>query len=411
MKYIDFGSMKYNFLVKNLFYFGLSFFLVILVAYWVPITIGLPGVGSFYYNANLFEQISPRAFVGTIANLFSLDLKSYILVFQLIQLMWLALLLKNLQTGGDVLENQKTPYVSILLVGVFFAFSQVTFTNNIGGFVDIAAQLMVLSSAVLLFGTNQQSLSWQLFLAIGCACVAMLVHEKNIFEILILGIWLLWKTDIKRASFFLVPVGLFSAVFYLLTQDAESAYDSHQGYFDILNNMVLFITESSFNMYGVYLAGGMLWVLLAINVYLFVRMSNDIRQRRIRLFIALSLVIACFLPLLIAHDTTRLVGLIWLPLFLLIRETGFVSLVGQSQKRLVLTFVLCFVHVLVTPPMFIYEHKAFASNCYAEFVLTKVLEPIGASLGGIHPSLSLQVIERRDHTKGNECWPLKPYRW
>jgi hypothetical protein len=70
----------------------------------------------------------------------------------------------------------------------------------------------------------------------------------------------------------------------------------------------------------------------------------------------------CFGPLLAAFDTIRMVGVMWLPTYLLIREIDLKSALESVRFRQ-WTLGACFLQLLL-PPLLLYLGGVAPYNCY-----------------------------------------------
>jgi hypothetical protein len=108
------------------------------------------------------------------------------------------------------------------------------------------------------------------------------------------------------------------------------------------------------------------------------RAVRDDRQTagRTLAFLLLSTAI-CFAQLLVAHDTSRLLGLTWFPTLVLLRRVDFASRLHRASVQVAVAALLLL--QLALPPLFVLEHRAIPLNCYAQSSLRRV---VGTGTGG-----------------------------
>ena len=111
----------------------------------------------------------------------------------------------------------------------------------------------------------------------------------------------------------------------------------------------------------------------------------------------------CFAPLLVAHDTIRIVGGIWLPTFLLICEIDLKAALETVRFRQ-WAVSACFIQLLL-PPLLLYLGGAAPFNCYSRELVLRVLPPKTA-LG----PFGLYALDRPDISDAIVCWPPQPIR-
>ncbi len=399
-------------LIKTFFITAISLFLA---ALWVPVNSELIKPTPQYYYADVLWDPAPRAVLGTLVRVFSLSKTGFIVFLQLCQFMWLLLLLSVLAmraAGG----HAPFPLFAVSALGFLFTFNSVVYSSNsIAGLIDVAAYLIILISAILLL-YDRRFVPWKSGLlrqstAVLLSILAVLIHEKSLFDITIIGVWLYGRYGLKAGLGFVLPTVGAAALFLGSVADNKTGGETVGDYFNIIPDALDFMVHSSFNLYGILLGGGMLWIVFVMAARRFVMDCNVLHRRaekRRRLITVMAMAGLCLTPLVVAIDTNRMVGLIWLPTFLLVREVGFVREFQNSArlKRLVLS--LCLMQILL-PPLFIYGHGAVPLNCYSEGIISLARNP-NHKADGMPTPLTLNIHDRTDITKGNKCWPPWPVR-
>ena len=124
----------------------------------------------------------------------------------------------------------------------------------------------------------------------------------------------------------------------------------------------------------------------------------------------------CFGPLLVGHDTIRMVGGIWLPTFLLIREIDLKSALELVHFRQ-WALGACFLQLLL-PPLLLYVDGATPFNCYSRMLIVRFL-PRGRDMAlvptshGLWPAVGpfgLYALDRPDISNNIVCWPPRLLR-
>src|SRR5687767_3962788 len=122
---------------------GLVGALQVAIALWVPIN---RSVFPDYLDANLFEEVQPRALVGTVWQYFDLSAEWFLVSTQAALFVWLALVALLLERLGD----EAPPYaLNPRAIGLtfLFGFSTLAFiTNAFSGAVDIYAEVAVVAA-------------------------------------------------------------------------------------------------------------------------------------------------------------------------------------------------------------------------------------------------------------------------
>lgn len=391
--------------VGTLLLLALMFFLLTIL--WVPVNPEPIAYGKHYYEANLWTEPTLRALPGTVANLLGLGPGGFIVGILLFQLLWLFLILVGLcrtpAASGDAPHRSGTAIGSaVIMLGFLFFFNSVVSTTNaIGGTVDVVAYALILLALFLCEGESEHS-RLRVVAAAGLAVTAALVHEKTALDIAIVSMWLIWKQGWRRGLGFMIPAGIGVVLCLLLLGEETTVTPSPAKYWQALSGSLAL--PWSLNLWGVFLAGGMLWGIFLLSAARFLRQGTygTGRWDKHRALVVLLMLSPCFLPLLVAVDTSRMVNLMWLPTFLLVREVDLAGMMSRSYTLRKSVLLLCLLQLL-TPPLFVYKQRAVPLNCYARRALYLLVGAEGA-LALPYP-LGLRATRRPDITRGNECWP------
>lgn len=379
---------------------------LVLAALWVPVNPQLMLTNPVYYQADILRAFEPRSLMGTLGRLLYLSPQGFILLIQLFHVLWAALILWGLSSPGDE-EEPAAPLWAVGLVGFLFVFNTPIFLSNVNsGLVDIPAFTMTLAAVLILFKGNRAPTPGRLAGAVAAMIVGILIHEKGIFDATIIGVWLLWRGGWRRSLLFYVPVAGFYAFFILINASAKNAHNwTPSDYFAVLAHIWDYLAYNSFNVYGIILAGGMLWVLLGMVAYRFWRQGRieSVSEGWCRLLVVVAMVGLCLGPLAVAWDTNRLAALMWLPTFLLVRQTRLVPGLATARAGVPVA-ILCLLHVFV-PPAFALRMGAVPINCYAQEVYMALFRTYTKDFESYPRMITLRIGDQPAFTKGNRCWP------
>ncbi len=336
------------------------------IALWVPIGLTL---NHDYLTVNLVEHVQPRALVGTVSQYLDLSDVQFLFATQAALFVWLFLVAVLIATP----RGQRVPDApNWRTFGVLFLFGWSTLpfvTNAFSGFVDVFAAATVAVSVWLLYQRDESSTA-ALSGVVTLMCVATLIHEKSIFDVLILLMWIGFTRPRKQAAWTVGAYALFLAGYLMLSSDARAA-NGNKTFAEYLSLAVEFrsyLEHYSFNVVGVAFGGGLLWALYAACATAFVRTRQATSPLFPRVALVFGLLALCVAPLLVAWDTSRLVALIWLPTLLLLLELDGRVLLARSRFAPAACLSACLLQVLI-PPVLIYRHGAVPLNCYASFVV------------------------------------------
>ena len=327
-------------------------------------------MGSYdYYSTDMRLTFMPRALMGTIAHLFELSPLGFAMLLQLFKLCWLTLLCFTFR------EAFKSWFLVIVLA-VLFAFSANFFTANAdSAMVDVAANFWLLLALLLLVRSGRRKPpAAQFALAILPVCLALLTHEEMLFPIALLCAWVLLRYR-WEGIVFAIPVLQLTIVYLWLVWKLTA-----KGYVAILQEQGLaFFINEGFSLAGVFSAAGTLWIIYFLLGYLIFLRTTDTLRRVEQGFLWLAGIAAAFAPLMIAHDTQRMVWLIWVPLYVLIMDRGgeMAALFRTSFSRMLLVLAVI-VHLMI-PPIFIYQQRGMPLNCYAAEVMPYISSQFDAN--------------------------------
>lgn len=338
----------------------------IAIALWVPVDLT---IHQAYLEVNLVENIQPRALVGTISHYLSPSENQFLIVTQIALFTWLFTVALLIATPREKRVPDPPDWQKCGLI-FLFTFSTLPFiTNAFSGFVDIFAAVTLILCVWLLYQRDPSS-PLALVGVVLLMCIAMLIHEKSVFEALILLMWIAFTRRRQHAVSTIAAYALFLAGYLWLTSGKETGGDDMTvgEYLSLVAEFQSFLKVNSFNIIGIVFGGGLLWALYAKLAVVFVR----VRQARDNPFPSSILVVGmlglCFAPLLVAWDTNRLVAIIWLPTLLLLLELDCQAHCERTRIKAASLFAACLLQALI-PPVLIYQHGAIALNCWASFVV------------------------------------------
>jgi hypothetical protein len=186
----------------------------------------------------------------------------------------------------------------------------------------------VATSNYLLTGKSETK---KVFCITALLVLATLSHEKSIFDISILLVWFSWKWGVRKAFWYFSPALLLSLLLLILLGNKVASGETPMGYISILGNGLEFFWEESFNIFGVILGGGAFWLLYLITATSFLKNLIPYRSQLLAFVVVLLMSLICISTLLVAHDTNRMVALIWLPLILVIKEIDLHALAEGNE--------------------------------------------------------------------------------
>jgi len=379
---------------RNIFKFIVSAIISMVLLYafslWVPFS------DALYYGwreGNLFKEIKPRAILGTIATILNIGDKGFAIGKLCSLWIWLTLIVwQIIRRNMSAVSPIKIYY--LFCVAFIFAFStvsQMAFGPFI--FIDSIPYLLVLIT-YLIISTDQNLSPQDYIVAVLLLCLAVAIHEKSFFDIAILFFWLLYKKGMRKTILVIGPVFGFSSLFLFLTRNKSLTGDTLVSYIENLQRGLEFLSKS-FSPKEILFGGGSLWILYVYLAFRFVISADSIKDRNYRLVLVMAMLICCFAPLLVGWDTNRLVGIIWLPTFILLTEVGSQIFVKPNfYKTLSLSFLCIF--QLAMPPILRFPGALFAYNNYAKFVYGDYAKFV------IPPIRKGEVVTFKDQSKGSK---------
>ena len=372
--------------------------LIYLFNRWVPL------IYDFYFEwrvGGFFHTFKPRTILGSVFNLIGWGDGAFTAIKVLALWGWLTLITGQL--FQVFIAGQKSAHVFrfgvVIALSFIFAFSTVSqMTFGAVRILDAIPYLLILAS-YLIYIQDEQKISAPSYIgATFLLFLATLIHEKSIFDIGIVWIWLAWKGGIKKASLYIFPAILLSALFLFSNKSSGTTGLGYapNAYLEILSNGFTYFKDSSFDLLAITLGGGALWIIYTLCSVFFIHISPSNQQRIIRTLLCIAMVVGCFVPLLVTFDTNRLIGLMWLPTFLLLCEVG-----PQMQthfKKWLLLFglaILCILQFAVPPMLTMPPLGSVVFNSYAKWFAGP--RAIVVDL----PVRSGQVLEFKDQGSGS----------
>ena len=338
-----------------------------LASLWVPIWVDDFDV---YRTTSLLQGIRPRAFLGTITSIFNIGPWGFTFLKIAALYIWLLLILEKIATKlFDKNGYSKWQLFVFIVLSFIFTFNTVTYmTYAQVGIIDSIPYLLILIAVMLLDKVDERSPSLVQICVINLLLIsAVLIHEKSIFDIAILFIWVFFRSGYKAAIFYISPSILISLEFLYLVRGQKTSGFTPEEYIQIFGWARKFLMEYSLNIYGIIIGGGSLWVLYGVFSYQYIRRVLIGRLQKFSAFLMVFLMLViCFLPLTVAWDTNRIIGLIWLPTFLLLTKIDLNSLFTKSRSTFIGLIFLCIFQIAM-PPVLIPHIGVVPFNGYGQF--------------------------------------------
>jgi hypothetical protein len=342
--------------------------MLLCLSVWVPINLNAP---SIYYGVDNFHGIRPRAIIGSLIYLLPLEQSNINFIGSYIKLiaLFLWLLFITSYFYQAILGRSKNSinlsaiFIYLALAFIFASSSLTYITYSSAGFVDSfpAAIVAFLITSQYFTGNNKISII-KILLITGLLVVATWTHEKSIYDITILLVWFSLIWGIKKGALYFAPALLLSTALMVRMANKMTSGESPSGYLKILTSGLDFFWNNAFSVWGILIGGGALWGLYWIAGSQFIQSANSRKTRRYRALTIWLMLLICFLPLLVALDTSRLCSLIWLPVVLVLQNVNIPTLF-QSTSRKIILVLLCIFQALI-PPALIYNKGMAAFNCY-----------------------------------------------
>jgi len=378
---------------------ALGALLLLLAALWVPIN--RRPVPLAYFQLDLAAGLQPRALSGTLAHALHLSPADFVRMGLLSELLFLTLLLRELSAGEATRWSARSLAALVATAALLCWFQVVFWGHFFSGFVDIHSHLLLLLSWLIVSRREDGPGAGALVAAAGVSALSLLNHEKALFDAALLTAWLWWRAGARRAGVYAaIVIAAFLGLMGFASEDSRVGLP----FFDYVRMMGAFESDS---VVGVLWAAGVAWGLAA---WAAVAAIRDERGGGLRtgVFVATSTAIA-FAPLLVAHDTNRMLGVMWFPTLMLLREVDFAS---RLRRPAVATGMLVLLLLqLALPPLFVFEHRAIPLDCYAQRSLRRLLGPedqVGLDAVGGLIRLSEDAGHRAYYVR--DCGEWAPFR-
>lgn len=279
----------------------------------------------------------------------------------------LCLLYRSILIGG----RTKISFLIVcvyLCLGFIFATNPLVFlTLSSTGIIDAFPAAIIAFVVMLIYSHINADLTFKKIALVNILLViGVLAHEKSLYDVAILGAWFFVTLGLRRSCLLFLPAILISGVAIYLMAYKMITGAAPAAYFELFLTGFNFFWNRSFNLWGIILGGGSLWVLYGMLGFKFIRHAKVKSFKVIRLSVVILMGLFCIFPLVVAWDTNRLVALIWLPTILLFQEISALKLFDSNAKKLFLA-LMCLFQASI-PPMMIYDKGYVPFNCYAQVI-------------------------------------------
>jgi hypothetical protein len=361
---------------------------------WLPVSLSAV---SPSLRMNLLERIEPRALVGTLVHALSAHPPAqarWLTAINMLALFgWLMCVLKIVERGnGSGDATSKFVAIRVFWV-VLFAFSVNPYNAFVALFVDMPAAALVAVTALICLSSQPRASRWRIGLITMLALAATLVHEKSIFDLLILFLWLSGRCGLGAAARLLAP-GLSLAVTFVLLVSNRASWGlpakDYAGYVLSLHNPII---AESFNVWGIVFGGGAFWLIYLLLGASWRRNAVTRREKIQRTTLVCGMALVCVAQLLIAHDTNRLMALIWLPVALVAGVMPIERMLSSVHLAWVCLVLIAF--QLAMPPSLVFQNGMVPYNCYANAIADRLPK---ASQTGQAGNLSLAAYDQNPLT-------------
>jgi hypothetical protein len=335
--------------------------------FWLPVSLS---TASPFIHMSLLERIEPRALVGTLLQALSTHSPTQGRLLTIVNMLalfsWLICVLKIVeqQTRSDQ-EPTKSAAIRVFWV-ILFSFSVNPYNAFVGLFVDMPAAALVAATTLICLRSERRVFGWQIGLVTIIAFTATLVHEKSIFDLLILFLWLSERRGPGVAARLLVPTLLLAAAFLLLAAKPTGwglPTKEYAAYALSLHNPIL---AKSLNVWGMVFGGGAFWLVYLLLGQIWRRQAGTQSERMRRTVLMGGMALLCIAQLGVAWDTNRLTALIWLPVALVASVMPIER--GLLPLHLAGTCVALLLFQLSMPPSLVFDNGMVPYNCYASAV-------------------------------------------
>lgn len=372
-------------------------FLLGLAMTWIPPVVDATGD---YMTTNLWSELRPRALVGSIVSILNLDPTGYLIIKLAAHFIWLGLVFNLLlERSRDSQQPQGLNRIYTLCVlALIFSFSTVT-VMALGpvDLIDSVAFVFILLAYFILKRESETLGFARIAVTTALLLSAVLTHEKSVFDIGILATWFLWKRGARFVALCFAPAVLLSVAFLVLIGERTTNNGLPPAeYIEQIGSSYAFLRDHSFNLWGVLAGGGALWLLYLYCCLQFTFLEGSRQQQLMQATLAFAMTGLCFLALLVAHDTNRLLALIYLPLLLIMSQLDIYALLRKPVAKVALATSLALQFAI--PPMLVYQHGMVPYNCYAMEFANKYLEPKRSGMSRNERPFQLFVYPRLDVT-------------
>ncbi len=361
--------------------------LMLLLRLWIPVSFS---DASPYARMNLLTAVEPRALMGTMLHALSghAEMRHRLLLgINLVSVMaWLGCVLALV--GGRSLGGNAGRPLSMaerLAWAALFAFSANPYHAYISMFVDMPAAALVAATALACTALPHRVTATRVLGVTLLALASTLVHEKSLFDLALLALWFSYWRGPAAAAALLGPAFLLTGGFLLASSENASWGLPTRDYAAYAVNPIF--TESV-NVWGILVGGGAFWLVYGVLGGWFCRAAMSRTDRLWRTLLVAAMLLVCLGTLLVAHDTNRMVALIWLPTALL---AGAVIHRPYHRPFGARAFAALIVLQLAAPPSLIFKHGMLPYNCYAARLGQRLpQESVVGQVGG----LSLMSYDR-----------------
>jgi hypothetical protein len=362
-----------------------------LYSFWVPLADG------FYYEwlqGDLFREVRPRALLVTIANILHIDDRGFMFIKMTSLWVWLTLIIWQLAKGTFSDFSLKRIYC-LFCISFIFGFSTVTLMSfGPVMIIDVVPYLLVLVVYINL-ASNRPTSIWEYWINATLLVAAVAIHEKSVFDIGILFLWLFYKKGLKKSVLALGPAILLCGLFLLMLRSKSLTGESLDTYVSIFQRGADFLGDS-FSAVEVLIGLGGLGILYLYLSTIFIKRCSSAGDGVKRLALSVSMFIGCVAPLTVAWDTNRLVGLIWLPTIILLVEVGSDLFSRSSIPQILFLGFLCVYQLLLPPILRFPPNVIIAYNSYAKEIYGDRAIQIDA------PVRLGETLLFKDQTKGSQ---------
>jgi hypothetical protein len=316
-----------------------------------------------YYLASLHNGLQPRSLLGTAAQFLALTPAGFVLMLHAFKMLWLWLICWQLL-------RQTAPLAVSLWLCALFGFNfPLWITQHHGGFVDIAMHAWFVAAASLALPMKDGApCPWKRMTAL--FALALLTHELAVFGIAIIMLWLWLGLERREIRLGIASLVLCCVYFALTWRQAVYGYSAG-------DYTAFLLAPHPISLYGLFTAGGGLWLLYALITHMACRQRTGRARTRYVAFAVCALLL-CLLPAALGGDTQRMCCIIWLPLLLMVTQQQ--TAILANAPRLLRILPVFFVLQCAIPPGFTFGTSIHPMNCYGLRTLPFLLEALHSDL-------------------------------